>query len=125
MGVPFNLWVDQAKSFLSAQFTALANSFGCNLIPIAVEAHWSLIAERYHDPLRRIVNKLLIDHPTATFSLIIDYANLAMSHTIGPEGFTPAILSIGAQPRLPVGNYTNATDMYKSYRFDANFTQRI
>lgn len=28
-----------------------------------------------------------------------------MSHTIGPEGFTPAILAFGAQPRLPFGNY--------------------
>ena len=105
LGVPFNLWVDQAKAFLSTQFTALANSLGCNLIPIAVEAHWSLIAERCHDPLRRIANKLIIDHPSALLSLIIDYANLAMSHTIGPEGFTPAILAFGAQPRLPVGNY--------------------
>jgi len=78
---------------------------GYNLVPIAVEAHWSLIAERYHDPLRRIANKLILDHPAAPLSLIIDYANLSMSHTIGPDGFTPAILAFGAQPRLPIGNY--------------------
>lgn len=105
LGVPYNLWVDQAKAFLSTQFTTLANVLGCNIVPIAVEAHWSLIAERYHDPLRRIVNKLIIDHPAAPLSLIVDYANLAMSHTVGPEGFTPAILAFGAQPRLPLGNY--------------------
>lgn len=28
-----------------------------------------------------------------------------MSHTVGPDGFTPAILAFGAQPRLPVWNY--------------------
>lgn len=28
-----------------------------------------------------------------------------MSHTVGPESFTPAILAFGAQPRLPIGNY--------------------
>lgn len=105
LGVPHNLWVDQAKAFLSTQFTTLANVLGCNIVPIAVEAHWSLIAERYHDPLRRIVNKLILDHPTAPLNLIVDYANLAMSHTVGPEGFTPAILAFGAQPRLPIGNY--------------------
>lgn len=106
LGVPYNLWVDQAKSFLSVQFKTLASTLGCTLVPIAVEAHWSLIAERYHDPLRRIANKLIVDHPSAPLPLIIDYANLAMSHTIGPEGFTPAILAFGAQPRLPIGEYT-------------------
>lgn len=106
LGVPHNLWVDQAKAFLSTQFQALANSLGCNLVPVAVEAHWSLIAERYHNQLLRITQKLILDHPTAPLALILDYANLAMSHSIGPEGFTPAILAFGAQPRLPIGNYS-------------------
>lgn len=104
LGVPFNLWVDQAKAFLSTQFTALDNYLGCNLISRAVEAHWSLLAERYHDPLRRIGNELIIDHPSAPLSLIIDYSNLALSQTTGSEGFTPAILAFGAQPSLTVGN---------------------
>ena len=104
-GVPYNLWVDQAKSFFSVQFKTLANSLGCNLVPIAVEARWSLIAERYHDPMRRISKKLMIDHRAAPLCLIIDYATLAMSHTIGPEGFTPAMLAFGAKPRLPIGSY--------------------
>lgn len=104
LGVPFNLWVDQAKAFLSTQFTALDNYLGCNLISRAVEAHWSLLAERYHDPLRRIGNELIIDHPSAPLSLIIDYSNLALSQTTGSEGFTPAILTFGAQPSLTVGN---------------------
>ena len=105
------------------QFQTLANSLGCNLVPIAVEAHWSLIAERYNDPLRRIVNKLIVDHPAAPLPLIIDYANLAMSDTVGPEGFTPAILAFGAQPLLPIGNYdqlpqtvTNRMDLMNTTR---------
>ena len=105
LGVPFNLRVDQAKAFLSVQLKTLANSLGCNLVPIAVEAHWSLIAKRYHDPLQRIVQKRITDYPAAPFSLIADYANMAMSHTLGPEGFTAAILAFGTQPRLPIGNY--------------------
>lgn len=28
-----------------------------------------------------------------------------MSHTVGPAAFSPAILSFGSQPRLPIGNY--------------------
>ena len=105
LDVPFNLCVDQAKAFFSVQFKTLANFLGCNLVPIAVEVHWSLIAERYHDPLRRIVQKRIVDHPAAPLSLIVDYANMAMSHTIRPEGFTPAILAFGTQLRLPIGNY--------------------
>lgn len=69
LGVPFNVWVDQAKAFLSTQFISLANSLGCNLIPIVVEANLSLITERYHDPLMRIINKLLLDYPAAPLSL--------------------------------------------------------
>lgn len=105
LGVPYNLWVDQAKAFLSTQFTTLANVLGCQIIPIAVEAQWSLIAERCHDSLRRIVKKLIVDHPAAPVRLIVDYANLAMSHTIVPEGFNPTVLAFGAQPCLAVGNY--------------------
>lgn len=104
-GVPYNLWVDQAKAFLSVQFSTLANSLECNLVKIAVEAHWPLMTERYHDPLRRITKKLMLDHPHAPLSLILDYENLVMSHTTGPEGFTPAILAFDAQPRLPLGNH--------------------
>lgn len=123
LGVPHNLWVDQAKAFLSVQFKTLANSLGCNIVPIAVEAHWSLIAERYHDPLRRISRKLIVDHPAAPMELIVDYANLAMSHTIGPEGFTPAILAFGAQPRLPIGNYDQQTQTVTN-RMDLMTTAR-
>jgi len=39
LGVPNYLWVDQAKAFLSVQFKTLAHSLGCNIVPIAVEAH--------------------------------------------------------------------------------------
>lgn len=105
LGVPQNLWLDQAKAFLSTHFTTLATVFGFKIFPIAVEAHWSLIAERYHDPLRLIVNKLIFDHPAAPLNLVVDYANLALSHTVGLEGFKPGILAFGGQPRLTIGIY--------------------
>lgn len=79
LDVPYNLWMDQSKLFLSVQFKTLASSLGCNHVPIAVEAHWSLITERCHDPLRRISNKLIVEHPAAPLQLLLDYANLAMS----------------------------------------------
>lgn len=105
LGVPCNLWVDQAKSFLSVQFKKLAYSLSCNLAPIAVEAHWSFIGEQYHDLLRRIENKLAVDHPLAPLPLLVDYANTALSHTIGLNRFTRATLAFGAQPRLPIDEH--------------------
>lgn len=39
LGVPYNLWVEQANLFLSVQFKTHGPSLGCNLIPSAVEAH--------------------------------------------------------------------------------------
>lgn len=48
-----------------------------------------------------------------------------MSHTVEPEGFTPAILAFGAQPRLPIGNYeqqpqtvTNRMDLMQIARHE-------
>lgn len=87
------------------QFSALYNLLGCNRIPITVKSHGSLIAERFHDPLRRITQKLRVDHPHAPLSLISDHTSLAMSHKLRPEGCTPAILIFGPQFRLPIGNY--------------------
>lgn len=63
------------------------------------------MAERYHDPLLRITQKLRVEHPNAPLFLILDFTNLAMSHADGPEGVTPTILAFGAQPRLPIWNY--------------------
>lgn len=105
LGVPFNLWVDKSKDFLSVQFITLANVLGCNIVPFAVAAHRSLITERYLNRPRVIVNKLIIDHLSASLTLIIDYANLAMSHTFEFEGFFSAIPAFGAQPCLPPGNH--------------------
>lgn len=105
LGIPNNLWIYQAKFFLSQQFKALANFLGCNLIPIAVEAHCFIIAERYHDPLQWIIKNLLTAHPNVWLQLVIYYSNMALSHTVGREWFTSSILAFGAQPRVPIGSY--------------------
>lgn len=105
------------------QIKILASSLGYHLVPIAVEAHWSLIAERYHEPIRRITRKLVLDHPAAPLELAVDYASLAMSHTIGPEGFTQAIFTFGAQPRLPIGTYNQQPQTVTS-RMDLMTTTR-
>ena len=108
IGAPHELWVDQAKSFLSEHFKALATALGARLVPIAVEAHWSMLVERHHAPLRRIYLKLANDYPNVFPQVLLDYACMAMNSTIGPENHVPAILAFGAIPRLPIGDYTQA-----------------
>lgn len=123
--VPFNLWFDKAKSFLSVQFTSLVNALEFNLVPVSVEADWSLIAKQYYDLLRRITQKLRVEHPTPPLSLITDYSNLAMSHTFGPEGFTPAIRAFGTHPRLLISNYEQQPQIVTKNGYDANRPSRI
>ncbi len=48
------------------------------------------------------MQKLRVDCPDLPFDGLVDYANLVMSRTMRPEGFTPAILAFGADPRLPI-----------------------
>ncbi len=77
---------------------------GSNIVPAAVEAHCSLIVERYHGPLRRVLLKLRVDCPDLPLDVLVDNANLVISHTMGPECFAPALLAFDAEPRLPTGD---------------------
>ena len=75
-------------------------------MPLPVEVHWDLILERYHDPLHRIMKKLRTSFSNVPLDTLHDYANMAMSHTLGrPEGRNRAIIAFGAQSRLPIGDY--------------------
>lgn len=49
-------------------------------------------------------NKLFTDNFHAPLQLIVDYESRAMSHKIGPEGFRPTILALGAQRRHAIVN---------------------
>lgn len=106
LGVPFQLRVGQGKPFLFVHLNALASVFWCKVSPVAIEYHWSLIAERYHEPLRLISHKRVTKHPAAPRFLNIDYVNLEMLHTIKYGEFTLTILAFGTQPRLPIGDFS-------------------
>lgn len=91
----------------------------------AVETHWSFFAKSCHEVLQRVENELSVDYPSAALTLLIDYANLATSHTMGPDGFTSAILALGPQPRLLTAEYkqmpqtdTNGMNLTTSERRD-------
>ncbi len=98
------MWADRAKKFIYGIFVLNSNSLGSNIVPVAVEAHCSLIVERYHGPLRRVLLKLRVDCPDLPLAVLVDNADLVISHTMGPEVFAPAILVFDAEPRLPIGD---------------------
>lgn len=102
-GVPHNLRVHQAKPFLYIQFATLANDLRCIIVTIAVEVYWSFIAGRYHDPLRRVVNKLIMNNSATLLCFFVDYTTLLVSHTIDSKELTSDILAFEAQLRLPIG----------------------
>lgn len=117
LGPPYTIWVDQAKAFLSKEFKSMTETLGCTLKPVATEAHWSLIVERHHGPLRQVYNRLRIDYPHVDMQVLLDYSTMTINNTAGPENFSPALLAFGAQPRLPIGDHHQAPQTVRE-RFD-------
>lgn len=96
--------MDQGKASFSVYFKAAASALECNLILVPIEGHWSFIVERYHDQLKTIMKNLQTIYPDVPLQIMVDYANMTISHTIGPEGHKAAIFTFGAQQIVPIGN---------------------
>lgn len=66
-----------------------------------VEAHSSFgVRERFHQPLRTISRKVLLDYPKTTKSLVLSACVKAINDTIEPEGLVPSALSFGEYLKL-------------------------
>lgn len=101
----------------------MTSSLGFKLLPVALEAHWLLLVERNNDQMLRISKTLSNDYPFAPLNLIVYYANLATSHTTGPESFTPPVSTCGAQPHLPTVEYKQILQIVRN-RMDLINTAR-
>lgn len=67
-----------------------------------VESHNSIgDGERYHDPLRRIYQKIRFSEPGLELELVMRLAVKAMNDTMNPEGLVPSLLVFGVLPRFP------------------------
>lgn len=80
--VPYNLQVDRGKDVLSTQLVVLSNSVVRTLITIAVKAYWSINGENSDDSLGCRKRSFIVNHPHASLALVIDYANLLISHSM-------------------------------------------
>lgn len=79
--------------------------FVAELFKLKKKARWERIAEWHHNPVQLILNQLFFDQPVASKSLIIDYSDLSVPHTIELERFTLTVFFLSTKPRLPVRNY--------------------
>jgi hypothetical protein len=77
------------------------SSIGIQLVIVPIESHASMgLGERLHGPLRRIVQKLQLEIPTADAGLRLSTAVEALNDTIGVNGLIPSLLIFGCLPRL-------------------------
>ena len=102
VGHPDIIRVDQESAFTSQEFEKLAHRNGIHIQLSGVQSHNAIgPGERYHQPLRRIFNRINEDVPTIDPHLALQLAIKAMNDTSGPEGLVPSLLVFGVLPRFP------------------------
>lgn len=102
-GFPNRIRTDQGSVFTSQRWRELTDMSGIELRLSGVKAHRSLgIGERLHGPLRRIYNKIAMDYPSSSASILLKIAVKAMNDTIGENGLVPSKLVFGITPRFPI-----------------------
>ncbi|KAA8494733.1 Retrovirus-related Pol polyprotein from transposon [Porphyridium purpureum] len=102
-GAPRRVKADCETVLTSSDFRNLCLGEGIVVDSIEKEAHWHLgIAERFHEPLRKVYLRISRDQPALDADTILSIATRAMNNTVGPEGMTPALLVFGCLPRLSI-----------------------
>ena len=99
-GLPNRIIVDQGSNFGESSIR-LAALDGIKVERTGIEAHNGLsICERYHEPIRTTVRKILLNFPKAEFELTLALAVKALNDKAGPDGLVPSALLFGEFPRL-------------------------
>jgi hypothetical protein len=102
VGFPMPMLTDQCIVFLSRDRKASCAALGIRLRHTGTELHNSLgTGERFHAPLRRIYNKVSLDHPLVPPDVRFAMSVRAMNTTQGPEGLVPIMLLFGKTPVIP------------------------
>ena len=101
-GYPDVIKTDQGSVFTSSEFLKLSTMAGVKIELSGVESHNSLSAgEKYHDPLRRIYEKILFDNPSMPPDFILSTAVKSMNDKMNCDGLFPSLLVFGVLPRFP------------------------
>jgi hypothetical protein len=92
---------DAGKNFVSKEFRGYANTMGIRTKAVLVEAHNSIgMVERYHSPLRRVYQIIVIELPGIDRDAALQMAFKALNDTAGLDGLVPTLLVFGAYPRM-------------------------
>jgi hypothetical protein len=74
---------------------------GINTKGVPVEAHNSIgMVERYHGPLRRVYQIIIVEIPDIDKDMALQMAFKAINDSAGPDGLVPTLLVFGAYPRM-------------------------
>ena len=92
--------MDQGSN-LGDSFIRLAALDGIQVEKTGIESHNGLnICERFHDPIRSTVRKIIHENPKVEFDLALALSVKALNDTAGPDGLVPSALLFGEFPRL-------------------------
>jgi hypothetical protein len=101
LGPPDLVTHDAGKNFVSKEFKEYANTMGIRTKAVPVEAHNSIgMVERYHSPLRRVYQIIVVELPGIDRDAALQMAFKALNDTAGPDGLVPTLLVFGAYPRM-------------------------
>jgi hypothetical protein len=97
LGPPDLITSDAGKNFVSKEFKEYANTVGIRTKAVPVEAHNSIgMVERYHGPLRRVYQIIVVELPGIDRDAALQMAFKALNDTAGPDGLVPTLLVFGA-----------------------------
>lgn len=101
-GSPRMLLSDPGGEFDSDLWRSMAERFNIGVCTTATQAHFSNgVVERHNQTLKKMMMRLLHDHPNANAQDLLDLACLAKNSMGQHNGATPFQLMSGSTPRLP------------------------
>ncbi len=93
---------EQGSCITYLRWTSRTESVGKIMETSGVESHYSLgTGGRYHEPIRRVSNKIRDYYPHVDRNLLSRLVIKACNDTLGPEELVPALLVLGCIPRFP------------------------
>ena len=94
--------MDNGGEFANDEMRELGNQFGINIKHTATYSPWANgLNERNHATIDIMMEKMLEDSPNLSDSLALQYAVSIRNCCMFINGFTPAQLAIGQNPKLP------------------------
>ena len=101
LGPPDQITTDVGKNFTSKEFNQLTTTLGTKVKIILVEAHNSIrITERYHGPVRRAYQIIVVEIRDIDKDMALQMAFKAINDSAGPDRLILTLLVFSTYPRM-------------------------